>query len=68
MKRFAIITLTALALTSCASDYSQVSSLQLCDYVLNFSGEHFYQSTQNLYLAELSRRGEDCSGYQHLRR
>ena len=69
MKRFAIITLTAAALTSCATaDLSQVSTLQLCDYVLNFRGVPIYQSTQNAYLAELGSRGEDCSDLQHLKR
>ena len=69
MKRFAIITLAAAALTSCASaDLSQVSTLQLCDYVLNFGGMAAYQQTQNAYLAELDSRGEDCSNLMHLRR
>jgi hypothetical protein len=71
MKRFAIITLAAAALTSCASaDLSQVSTLQLCDYVLNFRGMAVYQltQTQNAYLAELDSRGEDCSNLMHLRR
>lgn len=71
MKRFAVITLTTAALTSCASaDLSQVSTLQLCDYVLNFRGIAVSQisQTQNAYLAELDSRGEDCSNLLHLRR
>ena len=69
MKRLAIITLSAASLASCASaDLSQVSTRQLCDYLLNFEGQVILQSVQNAYLAELSSRGEDCSNLQHLKR
>ena len=68
MKRFAIITLTTAALTSCASaDLSQVSTLVLCDFVLN-NDNPFAQGIQNSYLTELDSRGEDCSNLMHLRR
>lgn len=68
MKRFAIITLTAAVLTSCATaDLSQVSTLVLCDFVLN-NNNPFLQGTQDSYLTELDSRGEDCSNLQHLKR
>ncbi len=74
MKRFAIITLTAAALTSCASpmdmDFSQLSIIRLCDDVLNNRDQTFTQNGQPwraAKLEELGRRGEDCSDFTHLR-
>ena len=68
MKRFAIITLTAAVLTSCATaDLSQVPTLVLCDFVLN-NDNPFLQGQQDSYLTELDSRGEDCSNLMHLRR
>jgi septation ring formation regulator EzrA len=68
MKRIAIITLAAAALTSCASaDLSQVSTLVLCDYVLNNDDSSMVRK-QEAYLTELDSRGEDCSNLMHLRR
>jgi hypothetical protein len=69
MKRFAIITLTAAALTSCGSgtidkDYlSEASTMTLCVAVLNGTGHGVWQEAD-----ELARRGEDCSNLMHLRR
>ena len=70
MKRLPLIALTAAALTSCASaDLSQVSTLQLCGFVLNHYNSQIYnQPRQDAYLAELSKRQEDCSDFMHLRR
>ena len=72
MKRFAIITLTAIVLASCESaDYSQISTMRLCDNVLNYAGYVQYEDSQmlqNQRLEELSKRGEDCSDLMHLRR
>jgi hypothetical protein len=72
MKRFAIITLATAALTSCASpmenDFSQFSSIRLCDDVLNFRDAGRVQGGwREAKLEELSRRGEDCSDFTHLR-
>ena len=72
MKRLAIITLTALALTSCASpmdmDFSQFSIIRLCDDVLNFrDAGRTRGGWREAKLEELSRRGEDCSDLTHLR-
>ena len=72
MKRLAIITLSAVALTSCASpmgeDFSQFSTIRLCDDVLNFRDSGRVQGGwREAKLEELSRRGEDCAGFTHLR-
>jgi hypothetical protein len=69
MLKIILIFVLAVALTSCAIDYSQASTLQLCDNVLNHTGAGMYsQSPHNARLNELSRRGEDCSSFMHLRR
>ena len=73
MKHIILIFVLAVALTSCAIDYSQASTMQLCDNVLNFRGSAnadfgISQSEQDARLNELSRRGEDCSSFLHLRR
>ena len=69
MKRFAIIALTAVALTSCGSGtidnyISEASTMALCERVLNDRNGHpVWQEAD-----ELERRGEDCSNLIHLRR
>ena len=69
MKRFAIITLTAAVLTSCVTiDASKEATMVLCSNVLNYSSFDTSVNDNNARLAELDRRGEDCSSYQHLRR
>jgi hypothetical protein len=61
--------LIALCLSSCATvDTSQEATMVLCSNVLNFPNNYTAVSTNDARLAELDRRGEDCSGYQHLRR
>ena len=78
MKHIILIFVLAVALTSCAIaiDYSQASTMQLCDNVLNYRENPIYgfnradamQRVQDAHLNELSRRGEDCSSFLHLRR
>jgi hypothetical protein len=70
MGKIILIFVLAVALTSCAApDYSQASTMRLCENVLNFIRlSPAYQSQQNARLEELSRRGEDCSSFMHLRR
>ncbi len=72
MKHIILIFVLAVALTSCAiPDYSQASTLQLCDSVLNINSmprSFGMYALHDARLEELSRRGEDCSSFMHLRR
>ena len=69
MKRILLAPLMALALSSCATiDASQEATMVLCSNVLNYPNIYTSVNDNNARLAELDRRGEDCSSYQHLRR
>jgi len=74
MKHIILIFVLAVALTSCVlPDYSQASNMQLCENVLNFNAAGQVvaggmKSAHDARLNELSRRGEDCTSFLHLRR
>jgi|TARA_B110000240_G_scaffold107784_1_gene121320 hypothetical protein len=63
IRKFTIIILAAASLTSCGASYdvSEVSTMGLCEIVLNYD-------FAGMQVEELARRGEDCSNFMHLRR
>jgi len=59
------MTLAFVTLISCnvTADYTETSTLVLCDGVLNLPTYNIYRTAR---LEELAKRGEDCSEYTHL--
>lgn len=60
-----LLFLSMFFLPSCATDYSNTSSMVLCEGLFNLPS---YNINQTARMEELSKRDEDCSRFEHLRK